>query len=107
MRSCDHAKMRPDGHQETVTWTRLGKLHIAPHLHRIWDWLGQQGRISSHLAPTGTLLEAVTDLVRGLPHSQVLLHIPAVVLQLLQLHAQGEILSQGVLGGPASVPEGD
>jgi len=59
-----------------------------------------------YLAPTGPLLVAVTNLVRSLSNGKVLLDIPAVPPILLHLHTQGEVLSQGVLGGPSHLQQG-
>lgn len=106
----------------------------------------------AHLAPAGSLLEAITDLVRCLSHRQVLAHVPALrkrdvysvlgtkehsfhvfevqqlhsrkrarggktqetavffwqphlPLALHQLHAEGEVLCQRVLGRPAALLE--
>ena len=51
--------------------------------------------------PAGALLEAVADLVWGLADGEVFLHVAAVPAALLELHAQGKVLGEGVLGGPA------
>lgn len=53
------------------------------------------------LGPPRPLLEAVADLVGGLPDREVLLDVAAVPAALLELHAEGEVLGEGVLGGPA------
>ena len=55
------------------------------------------------LGPARALLEAVSHLVGGLADREVLLHVAAVPALLLELHAQGEVLGEGVLGGPAGV----
>lgn len=48
----------------------------------------------AHLAPARALLVTVADLVGGLADGKVLLHIPAVPAELLELHAQGVVLCQ-------------
>ena len=59
-----------------------------------------------HLAPSRPLLEAVTDLLWRLSHSQVVLHVAAVPLVSLHDHAQGKVLRQRVGGRPARLLEG-
>ena len=53
------------------------------------------------LGPARPLLEAVADLIGGLADGQVLLDVAAVPAALLELHAEGKVLGEGVLGGPA------
>ena len=65
----------------------------------------EKGRGREHLAPSGALLEAVTDLLGRLAHSQVLAHVAALPVTLLQLHAQREVLSQRPGGRPAALLE--
>ena len=55
-----------------------------------------QGR-AHHLGPARALLEAVAQFVRRLADRQVLLHVAALPLALLQLHAQRIVLRQRVL----------
>ena len=54
----------------------------------------------AYLAPTGALLEAISDLLWGFTNRQVLLDIAAVPLVPGELHAEGVILCEGVSGGP-------
>ncbi len=58
------------------------------------------------LAPTRSLLEAITQLLRSFSHSQVLLHIAALPLGHCQLHAQSIIFRQGVRRRPAHLLKG-
>lgn len=60
----------------------------------------------THLTPTRPLLEAIPDLLWSFTNSQVLLHVSAVPLLLLEHHPQHVILCQSVLWGPASLLEG-
>jgi hypothetical protein len=55
------------------------------------------------LAPARPLLETVADLLGRLTDDEVLLDVAAFPLLLLELHAEGEVLRESVLGGPAVV----
>jgi len=89
--------------------------NLVSKVHRSWYTIPDskaRGMTASaqkkkgHLGPTRPLLEAITDLLRGLSHRQVVLHIAAVPLVGLHDHAQREILRQSVGGGPPRLLEG-
>ena len=62
-------------------------------------------RQQAHLAPTRPLLEAISNLLWSLANCQVLLHVTAVPLLLLEHHAKHVVLSQSVLWRPACLLE--
>jgi hypothetical protein len=55
------------------------------------------------LGPATALLEAVSNLVGRLADGQVFIHVAALPASLLQLYAQGKVLSEGPLWEPASL----
>ena len=62
--------------------------------------------LRTDLGPAGALLVHVPDFVRSLTNGQILLHVAAVPAKLLQLHAQGVVLSHGVHGGASHLHDG-
>ena len=64
-----------------------------------------QRTVRACLAPARLLLEAIADLLRCLADGQVLAHVAALPVALLELHTQGEILSQCPGGRPAALLE--
>ena len=63
----------------------------------------QKGK--AYLAPTRSLLEAITNLFWCFSNGKVFLHISAVPAKLLQLHSKGKIFCQGPGGWAASLQE--
>ena len=87
----------------SIMWAVINrnlKFTLIPALLGHWAYVRGVLWALTHLAPTGALLEAITNLLRSLSNGQVLLHIAAVPLVAGQLHAQGVILCQGVGGRP-------
>ena len=86
-------------------------LHLA-HKDKYSGYTAQHGsawvhfKVQADLGPAGALLVHVPDFVRSLANGQVLLHIPAVPPILLQLHAQGIVLSHGVHGRAPHLHDG-
>ena len=67
--------------------------------------LGRQHDLKVALAPARPLLETVAQLFGGFAHRQVLIHVAALPLPLLHLHAQREIFGKRVFGRKARLPE--
>lgn len=58
---------------------------------------------NTHLRPSGSLLEAIPNLMRSFAYGNVFLDVAAVELLLLQLHAKSKIFCQSVGGWPSNL----